>query len=134
MIAAGAVIVAAVGYVGWSLLAPDPYARSERGVRDSRREIAAAVRSFEREVETIAHKAKPGRSSVEAEIDARAAAATRAIDAIVDRAEDHLDSLDIDVRTQHNRIDRIERSAKEGKALIGQLAEEAKQKQKGKGG
>lgn len=131
MIAVGAVGAAVVAYVAWSLLVGDPYTRSERAVRDTRRELAAALRDFEREVEAIARKAKPGRGGTGAEIDKRAVAATQAIDEIVDRADDRLDQLDIDVRTQHNRMDRIERSAAEAKAMVKQLADEAKQKGKG---
>lgn len=131
MIAVGAVLAAAVAYAAWSLFGADAYARSERAVRDTRREIAAAVRDFGREVETIAQKAKAGRSGSGAEIDQRAAAAAQAIDAVVDRADDRLDRLDINVRTQHNRMDRIERSAAEAKAMVKQLADEAKQKGRG---
>jgi small-conductance mechanosensitive channel len=131
VIAVGAVVAAVVAYVTWSVLLGDPYARSERAVRDTRREIAAAMRDFERELETITRKAKPDRNGAGAEIDKRAAAAAQAIDDIVDRANDRLDQLDIDLRTQHNRMDRIERSAAEAKAMVKQLADEAKQKGKG---
>lgn len=131
MIAVGAVVAAVVAYAAWSLLAGDPYARSERVVRDTRREIATAMRDFERALESITRKATSGRSGAGAEIDKRAAAAAQAIDDIVDRADDRLDGLEIDIRTQHNRMDRIERGAAEAKAMVKQLADEAKQKGKG---
>lgn len=127
MIAVATVVAAGVGYVGWSLW-DDPYALSERTVRDGRREMAAAVRDWGREVDTILRAAKSSGKAVGPEIDQRAAAARQAIDDIVERAGERLDHLDIDVRTQHNRMDRIVGRAEEAKAVVTQLADEAKQK------
>lgn len=127
MIAIATVVAAGVGYAGWSLLWADPYALSERTVRDARREMAAAVRDVGREVDTILRAAKSSGKAAGPAIDQRAAAALQAIDDIVERVGERLDRLDIDVRTQHNRMDRIASRAEEAKAVVKQLADEAKQ-------
>jgi hypothetical protein len=128
VIAIAAVVAAGVGYTGWSLLWADPYALSERTVRDSRREVASVMRDLEREVDTILRAAQSRGKAVGPEMDERAAAALQAIDEIVDRAGERLGRLDIDIRTQHNRMDRIAGRTGEAKAMVKQLIDEAKQK------
>jgi hypothetical protein len=128
MIALGAVVVAVAGYAAWMFLRPDPYSLSERIVRDARREVAVEVREFQREVDTLVRAAKQEKRDVSAEIDKHLAEAMRGIDDVVDGARDSLSELDIAVRTQRNRMDRIDARADEAREMVKELAEEAKQK------
>ena len=127
VIAMAAVIVAVVGYAGWSLLRPDAYSLSERVVRDARRGLAAEVRDFHRDIESLVRNAKDG-DAASAEIDKILADANRGIDDVVDGARDRMGELDIGIRTQRNRLDRIDSRADEARGMIKELAAEAKQK------
>jgi hypothetical protein len=128
VIAAGAAVVAVLGYAAWAFLRPDPYSLSERIVRDARREVAAEVREFQREIDTLLRTAKQEKRDVSAELDKRQAEAMRGIDDVVDGARNSLSELDIAVRTQRNRMDRIDARADEAREMVKELAEEAKQK------
>ena len=66
-----------------------------------------------------------------AEIDKHLAAALQGIDAVVDGARDRLAELDIGIRTQRNRLDRIDGRADEARGMVKELAAEAKQEAKG---
>ncbi len=123
VIAAVAAIAGVVGYAAWSLLRPDPYALSERIVREARRDMAEAVRDFQREIDG----AMRGKPDASAEIDRHMAAALQAIDDIVDAARDRVADLDIGIRTQRNRIDRLEGRGEEAREMVKELAGEAKQ-------
>ena len=57
LLAVGAVVLAIGGYVAWGFLRPDPYALSERAVRDARRALAWEVREFQRGIEDVAREA-----------------------------------------------------------------------------
>jgi hypothetical protein len=129
MIALAAVAVAVLGYAAWALLRPDPYSLSERIVRDARRGVAAEVREFQREVDTIVRDAKrDNKKDVGAELDKHLAVTLREIDDVVDGARDRLAELDIAIRTQRNRMDRIEGRAEEAREMVKELATEVKQK------
>jgi len=128
MIALAAVAVAVLGYAAWALLRPDPYSLSERIVRDARRGVAAEVREFQREVETIVRDAKRDKKDVGAELDKHLAVTLREIDDVVDSARDRMAELDIAIRTQRNRMDRIEGRAEEAREMVKELATEVKQK------
>jgi hypothetical protein len=127
VIAATAFIAGVVGYAGWSLFEPDPYSQSERIVRGARRDMAARVRDFQRDVDWAVRST----DGAEAEIDTHLANALQAIDDIVDEARDRVAALDIALHTQRNRIDRIEGRAAEAREMIEDLANEAKQKLRG---
>ena len=58
LVAVVAVVVVIGGYVAYSLLRPDPYALSERVVRDSRRLLSAEVREFQRDIDSAVREAK----------------------------------------------------------------------------
>lgn len=131
MIAVAAVIVGLVGYVGWSLLRPDPYSLSERIVRDARREVSAEVRDFQRDVDSVVREAKRDKKDVSAVIEQHQSAALQGIDDVVDGARDRMSELDISIRTQRNRLDRIDTRADEARAMVKELADEAKEKARG---
>jgi hypothetical protein len=131
MIAVAAVIIGLVGYVGWALVRPDPYSLSERIVRDARREVSAEVRDFQREVDAVVRGAKRDKKDVDGVIDQHMTAAMQGIDDVVDGARDRLSELDISIRTQRNRLDRIDTRAEEARSMVRELADEAKQKAKG---
>ena len=131
VIAAAAVIVALAGYFGWALLRPDPYAVSERIVRNARREVAAEVREFQRDIDGLEHDTKRSKQDLAAEVDKHLDNALRGIDGVVDGARDRMADLDIGIRTQRNRMDRIETRAGEAREMVKQLAGEAKQKMQG---
>lgn len=128
VIAVVAVIVAVVGYGGWSLLRPDPYSLSERIVRDARRESSAEVREFQREVDGLVRQAKDDKRDISADVDKRLSVALQGIDDVVEGARDRLSELDIAIRTQRNRLDRIDSRAEEARGMMRELAAEAKQK------
>lgn len=128
VIAAAAVIVAVVGYAGWTLLRPDPYSLSERIVRDARRAVAAEVREFQRDVDDLTDRSKADPTAIGAEIDKHLNAALQGIDDVVDGARDRLADLDVGIRTQRNRLDRIDGRADEARGMVKELAAEAKQK------
>lgn len=127
VIAVAAVIVAVAGYAGWALFRPDPYSLSERIVRDARREVAAEVREFQRDVDGLG-KSKGEPTAVSAEIDKHLNAALQGIDDVVDDARNRLADLDIGIRTQRNRLDRVDGRAEEARGMVKELAAEAKQK------
>lgn len=131
VIAAAAVIVGLAGYAGWSLLRSDPYAVSERIVRDARREVAAEVREFQRDIDGLERDTKRSKKDLAAEIDKHLDKAQRGIDDVVDGARDRLADMEIGIRTQRNRMDRIETRAGEAREMVKQLATEAKQKAQG---
>ena len=131
VIAVTAAIVAVVGYAGWTLFRPDPYSLSERIVRDARRDLAGEVRDFQRDVDGLVRNAKDGNGGVSAEIDKALAKATEGIGDVVDDARDRMAELDIAIRTQRNRLDRIDSRADEARGMIKELAAEAKQRLQG---
>jgi signal transduction histidine kinase len=131
VIAVAVAVVGVAGYGAWSLLRPDPYTLSERIVRDARREVTSEVRDFQRDVDTLLRDTKHAKKEVAANIDKHLAAALHGIDDVVDGARDRLADLDIDIRTQRNRMDRIEGRAEEAREMVKELADEAKQKAPG---
>jgi hypothetical protein len=126
-----AVILGVAGYTTWSLLRPGPDSMSERIVREALREVAAEVREFERKLDALAHDSKRDRKDMRAEIDKRLASTLQGIDDVTARARTRLTDLEIGIRTQRNRMDRIEGRADEAKEMVKELADEAKQKVQG---
>lgn len=131
VIAVAGVIVALVGYVGWALLRPDPYSLSERIVREARREVSAEVRDFQRAVDAAAREGQRDKKDVSSTIEQQRTEAMKGIDDVVDGARDRLAELDISIRTQRNRLDRIDTRAEEARSMVNELATEAKQKAQG---
>jgi hypothetical protein len=70
LIAVGVVVLAVGGYFAWLYLRPDPYALSERVVRDARRSMAYEVREFQRSLDDVVRDAKKHNTDVGAAIDA----------------------------------------------------------------
>jgi len=130
VVAVAIAIVAVAGYVAWTYLRHDPYTVSERIARDARRGVAAEVREFQHDIDTLTH-APQGKKDVNAEVDKHLAAALQGIDDVVAEARDRLADLDIAVRTQRNRMDRIDGRADEAREMLKELAEDAKQKAAG---
>ena len=128
VIALAVAAIAILGYAAWAFLRPDPYSLSERIVRDARREVAAEVRDFLRDVDEVVGNAKRDKKDVAAEVDKRLSVTLREIDDVVDGARDRLAELDIALRTQRNRMDRIEGRAEEAREMVKEHANEVKQK------
>ncbi len=128
LLAISAVVLAIGGYLAWGFLRPDPYALSERVVRDARRGLAYEVREFQRGLEEIVREAKRSGKDVAGSIEDSADKARKGIDGVLEDASESLADLDLELRTQRNRIDRIETRAQEARAMVGQYAEEAKAK------
>ena len=76
-------------------------------------------------------KARRDKKDIGAEVEKHREVALRGIDDVVDGARDRLAELDIAIRTQRNRMDRIEGRAEEAREMVKELADEAKQKAQG---
>lgn len=133
VIAVAIAILGIGGYIAWTYLRPDPYNVSERIARDARRGVAAEVREFQRDIDALEHEGPNSKKNIPAEIDKHLAAALQGIDDVVAEARDRLADLDIAVRTQRNRMDRIDSRADEARDMLKELAEDAKQKTAGGG-
>lgn len=122
------VVLLAVGYLAWSVLRPDPYVRSERVVREARRELAYQVREFQRNLDDVVRQARNAQRDPAQAIDEAAGQAQKALDRVVDESRDRLADLDVELRTQRNRMNRIETRAQEARDMIVEVAEQAKAK------
>ncbi|MDX2165795.1 MAG: hypothetical protein SF182_01980 [Deltaproteobacteria bacterium] len=131
LLAVAAVIVGVGGYAAWTFLRPDPYALSERVVREARRGLAYEVREFQRGLDDVVRNAKKAGKDPEAAVDSEVEKADKAIDDVVSAARDQLADLDVELRTQRNRMDRIQTRAQEARDIIAEHAEEAKEKATG---
>src|SRR5690348_4595827 len=121
LIAVGVVVLAVGGYLAWTFLRPDPYALSERVVRDARRALAYEVREFQRSLDDVVRDTKKANGDVGAAIDAAAAKARKDLDEVVSDARDRMSELDVELRTQRNRMDRIETRAQEARDIINEF-------------
>lgn len=128
LVAVGLVALAVGGYLGWTFLRPDPYALSERVVRDARRGLSSEVREFQRALEDVVRDARRGSGDVPGAVDAASNKALQGVDDVVRDARARLADIDIALRTQRNRLDRIESRANEARDMIAEFAEEAKAK------
>jgi hypothetical protein len=128
LIAVGVVILAVGGYLAWTFLRPDPYALSERVVRDARRALAYEVREFQRGLDDVVRNARRSNADVGKAIDAAADKARKDLDDVVTDARDRLSEIDVELRTQRNRMDRIEIRAQEAREIVTEFAEETKAK------
>ena len=128
LVAVGVVILAVGGYLAWTFLRPDPYALSERVVRDSRRALAYEVREFQRSLDDVVRDARKSNADVGKAIDTAADKARKDLDDVVTDARDRLSEIDVELRTQRNRMDRIETRAQEAREIITEFAEETKAK------
>jgi len=131
LMAIGVVALAVGGYLAWTFLRPDPYALSERAVRDARRALAYEVREFQRSLDDVVRDTKTKNGDIPAAIDAAADKARKELDDVVTSARDRLSEIDVDLRTQRNRMDRIETRAQEAREIITEFAEETKAKARG---
>ena len=131
LVAVGVAVLAVGGYLAWTFLRPDPYALSERVVRDARRALASEVREFQRDLDDVVRDAKKQNADVGAAVDAAADTARKDLDDVVAEARDRLGEIDVELRTQRNRMDRIETRAQEAREMIGEFAEETKAKAHG---
>lgn len=128
LIALGIVVLAVGGYLGWSYLRPDPYALSERVVRDARRSLSFEVREFQRNLDDVVRNARKSNKDVGAAIDQAADRARQDLDRVVSTARDKLAEIDVALRTQRNRMDRIDSRAQEAREIVTEFAEETKAK------
>lgn len=129
-IAVAALVLAVVGYAAWLYFRPNPYAVSERIVRDFVARASGDVRDFRRDLRSLLSKAKQRElkpDAIRAEIDEIVDSANRRIDEHYDKTIDELLDLEIRLRTQRNRRNRIATRAEEAKELIADLAAEAKE-------
>lgn len=131
VIAVTAVVVAVVGYAGWSYFRPGPYAVSEHIVREFVATMSGEVREFRGELRELKRSAKGNAKQVDAaivEIDKLVARTTESVEQRLDEAYDELHELEIRLRTTRNRRKRLDTRATEATELISDLAEEAKEK------
>jgi hypothetical protein len=128
LIAVGVAVLAVGGYLAWNFLRPDPYALSERVVRDARRALAYEVREFQRSLDDVVRDTKKKNGDVGKAIDDAADKARQDLDDVVSDARDRLSEIDVELRTQRNRMDRIETRAQEAREIITEFAEETKAK------
>lgn len=126
IVTVSAVVLLAVGYLAWSVLRPNPYVRSERVVREARRELTYQVREFQRNLDDVVRQARGKERDPAVAIDEAAERAKQGIDEVVEAARDRLTDLDIELRTQRNRMNRIETRAQESRDMIVEVAEQAK--------
>jgi len=121
-----AVVVAVIaGYVAWTVLRPDPYALSERVVRESRREMATEVREFQRDLDRLV---RDKGADLDKRIEQQVAKAGADVDALVEDARDRLAELEVDLRTERNRMERINARADEARDMIKDYTRKAKEK------
>lgn len=128
LIAIGVAVLAVGGYGAWVLLRPDPYALSERVVRDARRALASEVREFQKQLDDVVREARKKNGDIGKAVDAAADQARRDLDDVVGDAHERLSELEVELRTQRNRMDRIETRAQEAREMINDFAESAKAK------
>lgn len=128
LIAVGIVVLAVGGYLVWSYVRPDPYALSERVVRDARRSLSFEVREFQRNLDEVVRGARKSNKDVGAAIDQAADRARQELDQVVSTARGKLAEIDVALRTQRNRMDRIESRAQEAREIVTEFAEETKAK------
>lgn len=131
LIAVGVAVLAVGGYLAWTLLRPDPYALSERVVRDARRALAYEVREYQRGLDDVVRDAKRTHADVDAAIDKATDKARQDLDDVVSDAREQLGEIDVELRTQRNRMDRIETRAQEAREMITEFGEETKAKARG---
>lgn len=131
LIAVGVAVLAVGGYLAWTLLRPDPYALSERVVRDARRALAYEVREYQRGLDDVVRDAKRTHADVDAAIDKATDKARQDLDDVVSDAREQLGEIDVELRTQRNRMDRIETRAHEAREMITEFGEETKAKARG---
>jgi hypothetical protein len=126
VIAVGGAIVGILGYLAWETLRVTPHQQSEEIVRQFARSVAGEVGRCRRAMRRLSQPASPPAGSTD-DVDARAAEAMARIETEAEAARERIESLEgISLRTQDNRLGRIERRLSEGKAAIGRAATEAK--------
>jgi vacuolar-type H+-ATPase subunit H len=131
LIAIAVAVLAVGGYLAWTFLRPDPYALSERVVRDARRALAYEVREFQRGLDDVVRDAKRQNGDVGAAVDKASDKARQDLDDVVSEAREKLGEIDVELRTQRNRMDRIETRAQEAREMVTEFAEETKAKARG---
>jgi len=89
------------------------------------------VREFQRSLDDVVRDTKTKNGDIPAAIDAAAEKARKELDDVVTSARDRLSEIDVDLRTQRNRMDRIETRAQEAREIITEFAEETKAKARG---
>lgn len=128
LLAVAAVVIGVGGYAAWTFLRPDPYVLSERVVRDARAGLRDEVRAFQRSLDDVVRDAKKAGKDPAAAVDNEFTKASKGIDQVVADAREKLNELDIGLRTQRNRMNRIEARAQEARDIAMEHAEETKAK------
>jgi FAD/FMN-containing dehydrogenase len=126
LIAVGGAVIGILGYLAWETLRVTPHQKSEEIVRRFARSVAAEVGQCRRAIRRMSRRAAGPAASAE-DVDGLAADAIARIEAEAEAARERIESLEgIPLRTQDNRLERIERRLGEGKAAIGRAASDAK--------
>jgi hypothetical protein len=124
------VALLAVGYVAWLILRPNPIAESEMVVRDFSSAAAAEIGPLRRALreEVARYAADPSTLvPVQVAIDKHAADARETIEALAEDARDRIELIDgIGLRTQENRLQRIQSRKADAQARINSLVADAK--------
>lgn len=129
LFAVGAVVLAVVVYGAWSFLRPTAQSSSEDLVREFSRQIGREVSNFRREARDLSDKRfadKKAKEAALAAIQEKAEKAIRRIEEQGDQAREELADLDIAIRTQRNRYQRIETREDEAKEMVNGVAEDLK--------
>jgi len=79
----------------------------------------------------VVRDARKSNADVGKAIDTAADKARKDLDDVVTDARDRLSEIDVELRTQRNRMDRIETRAQEAREIITEFAEETKAKARG---
>ena len=132
LMAIGVVALAVGGYLGMDLSAAGPV----RVVRAGGAGCAPGVglrgaREFQRSLDDVVRDTKKKNGDVPAAIDAAADKARQELDDVVSGARERLSEIDVELRTQRNRMERIETRAQEAREIVTEFAEETKAKARG---
>jgi hypothetical protein len=127
--AVGGLVLAVVLYAAWSFLRPTAHSASEDLVREFSRQVGREVSTFRREARALSGKRfedKQGKDAALAAIQEKAEKTIRRIEEQGDQAREDLAGLDIAIRTQRNRYQRIETREDEAKEMVNGVAEDSK--------
>jgi hypothetical protein len=132
--AVAALVAAVVGYGAWRFLRSNDNATSEELVREFARAAGREVSAFRREARSLSGKKFGDGESLSAALAALDEKAAKTLDRIEEQGEQaraRLSELDIAIRTQRNRYQRIETRQDEAKEMVSGVVEDVKARLRG---
>lgn len=131
IVAVTLLVAGTVGYIGWHLWRPNDVVASEQVVRRFAGAVAKEVGPLRRKLRRLTGAAtmtEAERTAAAKQLEELADDANDRIDQLVEDASSEIEAMDrISVKTQDNRINRIEDRAQEARAAITAAVTEAKQ-------